>query len=220
MRTDPLPSSHRAGRAFISPCACRCSFTAAGDADGRFLMWPLAIDGTQDNNNKFSQKSLDEINGVIAAKGGCFVPCVYKAHVVACQNIARLAHPVPLDITSRAYLQTQPRLACAHTRNLYSTPHRHKGMWKWCAATASKKIRRSATAAVCYSMCQPFSLAALVLARVTMRGCSLCIPILCTLTHLYEFWLYTYALHTCHDPPPPISLTHSSHTRTHTYHKR
>lgn len=54
--------------------------TSAGDsgANGRFLMWPLAIDGSKPNNDNFSPNSLTEINAVIAAKGGCFVDFVAK----------------------------------------------------------------------------------------------------------------------------------------------
>ncbi|EGD80926.1 hypothetical protein PTSG_01510 [Salpingoeca rosetta] len=40
---------------------------------GQYLMWPVSVDGTEDNNYLFSPQSLDTIAAVITAKGGCFV---------------------------------------------------------------------------------------------------------------------------------------------------
>merc|ERR1711988_175607 len=40
---------------------------------GQFLMWPVSVDGTEDNNYLFSPQSLSVIGEVITAKGGCFI---------------------------------------------------------------------------------------------------------------------------------------------------
>ena len=36
-------------------------------------MWPVSVDGTEDNNYLFSPQSLSVIGEVITAKGGCFI---------------------------------------------------------------------------------------------------------------------------------------------------
>lgn len=43
-----------------------------GGANGNFLMYPIAVDGSRPNNYKFSSASLTTMTSVIDARGGCF----------------------------------------------------------------------------------------------------------------------------------------------------
>lgn len=60
----------------FSPLAHERSLTSScsdsGSGDGQFLMYPVSVDGSQRNNFKFSSASKTSIQGVVAAKGGCF----------------------------------------------------------------------------------------------------------------------------------------------------
>ncbi len=44
----------------------------SASANGDYLMWPISVDGSQPSNYDFSPTSITTIQGVVAAKGGCY----------------------------------------------------------------------------------------------------------------------------------------------------
>ena len=48
------------------------STCSPGGSRGNYIMYPRATDGTDSNNNQFSQCSIDSIRPVLQTKSGCF----------------------------------------------------------------------------------------------------------------------------------------------------